>query len=251
MKDTIYTIPVSEAFEKDCECPICELKSRFEKDTVEYYIGPSLMEPDTRIETNDTGFCARHFELMYGTQANRLGLGLMLDTYMQEQISRLKKAAGNPKSVSQEEPEKKTLFKSKNKTGSKSAGIIEYLEKHEKKCSICKKLDYTMNRYIEIILQLYFSDKDFRDKFQTGKGFCLPHLKLLLIESKKHHSDSKHTEFSDTIIKMQLENMERIEKEVDWFTKKFDYRNTDAPWGNSRDALIRGIKKMTGAENIT
>lgn len=49
MKETIYTIPVNEAFEKPCECPMCNLENRFENDRVNYYLGPSLMgagEPD-------------------------------------------------------------------------------------------------------------------------------------------------------------------------------------------------------------
>lgn len=58
MKETIYTIPVNEAFEKPCECPMCNLENRFENDRVNYYLGPSLMEPENRIETNETGFCA-------------------------------------------------------------------------------------------------------------------------------------------------------------------------------------------------
>ena len=28
---------------------------------------------------------------------------------------------------------------------------------------------------------------------------------------------------------MQINNMERIQHEVNWFTEKFDYRNKDAP----------------------
>ena len=91
MKETIYTIPVNEVFAEKCECPLCELESRFEKETVDYYLGPSLMEPDNRIETNDTGFCARHYGMMYNTQTNRLGLGLILDTYLLEQNKRLSK----------------------------------------------------------------------------------------------------------------------------------------------------------------
>jgi hypothetical protein len=44
--------------------------------------------------------------------------------------------------------------------------------------------------------------------------------------------------------------MERIQKEVNWFTKKFDYRNNDAPWGDSRDALPRTIQKIAGFSNL-
>ena len=121
---------------------------------------------------------------------------------------------------------------------------------HEKECCICKKLDYTMDRYMEIILNLYFTEKAFNEKVRSSKGFCLPHLKQLLKQAANSYNESKYADFANDIIKIQLENLNRIEKEVDWFTKKFDYRNQDAPWGNSRDALIRGIKKMTGAENI-
>jgi len=53
--------------------------------------GPFLMEPEGRMETNENGFCRRHFELLYNTRANRLGLGLIVDTHMVEQTSRLKK----------------------------------------------------------------------------------------------------------------------------------------------------------------
>ena len=126
--------------------------------------------------------------------------------------------------------------------------VIKYLTEHEKKCSICEKLNYTMERYVEIILQLYFADDKFRDRLLSGKGFCLPHLKILLEASASKLSASKHSEFSEAVLNLQLENLDRIEKEVDWFTKKFDYRNQEAPWGNSRDALPRGIKKMTSGE---
>ena len=86
MKETIYTIPVNEAFEKPCECPMCNLENRFENDRVNYYLGPSLMEPENRIETNETGFCAKHFKQMYDTRANRLGLGLILHTHLTNRI---------------------------------------------------------------------------------------------------------------------------------------------------------------------
>ena len=226
MKETIYTIPVTEAFETDTECPLCQLKSRFEEDIVNYYLGPSLMQPENRIDTNDKGFCARHFELMYGTQANRLGLGLMLDTYMAEQQDRLRKKSGKPEQ------------------------LLKYLESHEKDCCICEKLEYTMDRYIEVIFHLWNKEEDFRKKFIAGKGFCLPHFKQLLEGAVQYLGKAKRSDFTEALVRMQLENLNRIEKEVDWFTKKFDYRFKDEPWGNSKDALIRGIRKMTGSLNI-
>ena len=31
MKEQLYTIPVNDAFAKDCECPICEMYKELEK----------------------------------------------------------------------------------------------------------------------------------------------------------------------------------------------------------------------------
>ncbi|NLE68688.1 MAG: hypothetical protein GX611_00720, partial [Clostridiales bacterium] len=42
------------------------------------------------------------------------------------------------------------------------------------------------------------------------------------------------------------ENLKRLEEELEWFTLKFDYRNADKPWGNSRDALERTVNKLRG-----
>jgi hypothetical protein len=245
MIEKIYTIPVSEAFETDSECALCRLESRFEDECAEYYLGPSLMEPDNREVTNEKGFCRSHFSLLYNKQVNRLGLGLVLDTYMQEQIMRLGRLSAG--AVGEKGKNLFTKLSAKNPVKSAQA-IGEYIEKHEKECAICSKLNYTMDRYLEVIMHLYFSEDDFKIRFNECKGFCIPHFKMLLEASGKYHSGSKSQEFCEKLITLELTNLERIEKETDWFTKKFDYRNTDAPWGNSKDALQRGINKMTGSK---
>ena len=56
MKETIYTIPINEAFEAKCGCPLCTLRRKLERDSVEYIMGAAMMEPDVRIETNKRGF---------------------------------------------------------------------------------------------------------------------------------------------------------------------------------------------------
>ena len=41
-------------------------------------------------------------------------------------------------------------------------------------------------------------------------------------------------------------NMKRLEEDVSWFVDKYDYRNREADWKNSKDAIQRGIQKLTG-----
>ena len=64
MRDSIYTIPISEVFEPKKGCPICAMRDTLEQRCVEYIMGAAMMEPDIRIETNRLGFCTEHFEQM-------------------------------------------------------------------------------------------------------------------------------------------------------------------------------------------
>ena len=90
MKYTLDTIPVLDAYKADCECPLCKLRILCEDQYVDTMLASAYMEPEWRVKSNETGFCARHFELMFDRR-NRLGLALMTHTHMQEVIASLEK----------------------------------------------------------------------------------------------------------------------------------------------------------------
>ena len=222
MEETIYTIPVTDAFNTESECPLCELYKRFQEDNINYFLGPSLMQPENRIETNNKGFCGDHFRMLLDSRANRLGLGLVIDTYLETQAERMADLARKPED------------------------LIKYLKDHQEKCCICEKLDYTMERYIEVILQRWYKDESFREKFMKSKGFCTKHFTMMLEGAQKYLGRFARKEFAVELIKLQTSNMARIKEDVSWFTKKFDYRYKDEPWKNSKDALERSTGKIVG-----
>ena len=100
-KETIYTIPINEAFEKNTECPLCEIAKRLEKEAVEYALGPAMMEPDYREQSNVKGYCNHHYRMLFKAE-NKLPLALVLDTHLEE----LRKLVSQMKNT-----EKKGLFK--------------------------------------------------------------------------------------------------------------------------------------------
>lgn len=134
--------------------------------------------------------------------------------------------------------------------GSFVDNIISELECLGKSCYICDKLNYTMERYKDVIFHLYFKEEDFKKLFDSKKGFCMKHLKELLEGTKKYLNTAQTAQFVYSLMQMQLNNMDRIQKEVNWFTQKFDYQNEDKPWGNSKDAVSRSIEKLTGYCNF-
>lgn len=218
MRYHIDTIPVWDAYRTDSECPLCDLRAKAEADYVERFLGASVMEPDVRIEVNEKGFCGPHFAMMFA-EKNRLGLALMTHTHLQETIAKQEK---------QTAPKRGLLTKRKPAPPPDAT------------CVLCERLDHTMNRYLYTVLHLWRTDPAFRKAFEASKGLCIPHAAQL------REMAAGDTAFLVSLDTLQRENLARIEQELEWFTLKFDYRNTDKPWGNSRDAVERAINKLRG-----
>ena len=68
----------------------------------------------------------------------------------------------------------------------------------------------------------------------------------MLAQAQKDLSGKELKQFVDMLCDLQKQNLERIEKEIEWFTLKFDYRNQSKPWGNSQDSVERTINKLRG-----
>ena len=91
----IFTIPVNDAFDSGCECPVCYMKRELENAAVEYTMGPSYMEDDIRAKTDELGFCEKHIKDVYNCE-NRLGFALVMKTHMDRVIADISKKAQEP-----------------------------------------------------------------------------------------------------------------------------------------------------------
>lgn len=231
MREHLDTMPIWEAYRAGCECPLCEIRQKNEAMYIDNFLGASVMEPDTRVEVNQKGFCQRHFAQMF-VASNRLGLALMTHTYMKETMARLQK--------SETAPQKGGLFRC-NAPAPKNDGQAAV-----ESCILCERLDHTMERYVYTLLYMYEHEKAFREAFAASKGLCLPHYFQVMQDAPRHLSGKTLEEFSQTAMRVERENLARVEKDLEWFTLKFDYRNKDKPWGNSQDAVERAINKLRG-----
>ncbi|MBR5236559.1 MAG: ABC transporter substrate-binding protein [Clostridia bacterium] len=233
MKEKIYTIPLTDAFSEGGECPFCTLEKKLEAEQVSYALGASMMEPDSRILSNEKGYCRRHFEQM-SHESKALSLALVLDTHLNELIEKLESVAKIPEA-------KGGLFK---KTVD-IAPILEVLKKKEESCLICEKIQHTLEKFAEVFWYLYKNEPDFKEKVLECQGFCLPHFQLLITCAQRELSGKALSEGLRDITALELDNLKRINEEVNWFTKKFDYRYQNEPWHNSKDAPQRAMEKLS------
>ena len=254
MKERIYTIPINEAFEQDTECPICVCERNLENDALEYAVGPAMMEPDCRIETNRTGFCSNHFVKLYNLQKERLPLALVIDTHMAEQIKIIEEIYSKSKKELEALRDKRNLEalsenlrgKKKSVAGKTIDELLNKLAELKETCAVCRKINENMDRLVDNTLYLYRKEPEFKKKFNESKGFCLRHVEGLLAKAKEVFSPVMQAEFITELLPLELTELKRINEEVNYFTKMFDYRNSEADWKNSKDAIPRSIEKLTG-----
>lgn len=253
MKERIYTIPINEAFDQNTECPLCVCERKLENDALEYTIGPSMMEPDSRVETNRTGFCAQHYTKMYNLQQNRLPLALVIDTHMIEQIKEIENIYKKYERTFLKESEKglmdsvlDTVKGKKSSVDRAAEEILAKLTSLQSTCAVCDRINVNMDRLIENTLYLYDKEPEFKNKFYASKGFCLKHAESLIRKAQKVFSNSKQAEFLKGLMPMEIMALKRVQGDVNHFTLMFDYRNAGADWKNSKDAVPRSIEKLSG-----
>jgi len=239
VKESIYSIPIIDALNENSECCFCSIHSKEDQDAVKQMMGAAYMEDDIRMEVNSIGFCSHHFRQTYNVQ-NRLGLSLMVHTHLQQ----INKDLSNL--VTDMPPKSKGKISFLGKVQEHPyIKLTEYLNNIDSSCYICNKVENTMKRYIDTFFFMWKREKELIDKVKNCKGFCMHHFSELLFESQKALSGKEFKEFTDVIVGIQMENLKRIEAEIEWFVKKFDYRFHDEPYGNSKDALPRSIFKIS------
>lgn len=241
MKDTIYTIPLTDAFKAGDECPFCFIKRKLEQDAISFILGCAYMEDDIRADTDKIGFCGEHFKKMYD-YGNRLGNALMLHTHY---IALEKELTEKIKAFSPSKAGILATFK-KPKTVNDTAGnvISSWVNEKTHSCYVCDSLNQNFVRYMNTFFYLIETSEEFRTLFKDSKGFCLPHFGDIMALADTQLSDKYKEEFYPILFEQMQSNFKRIEEDLSWFIDKYDYRNKDADWKTSKDAIPRAMQKL-------
>ena len=232
--DHIHTIPVLDALRDPQGCAFCVMMANLEKSAIQFMMGPSYMEDDVRMQTNKIGFCKHHMDAMYKHQ-NRLGLALMLHTHMQQ----INKDVANIINKRLPAP----FF------GKDPGGVVTRLKNHllttHDGCYVCRKVENTFAKYMDTFFHLWSRGGEEALLIAGQKGYCLPHFIQMLTKSEGL-GRSKREAFLDQILPIWQQFTSEMEEDLSWFIQKFDHRNSDAPWKNSKDALPRAMALLGG-----
>ncbi len=227
MKETIYTIPLSEVFEPLQGCPLCRLKAILEERALEAIMGAAMMEPDIRIQTNRAGFCAAHFDKMLARK-NRLSLALMLESHLD--------AIGQ-------------LLPGETQENAGKADV-KRLRTALESCYICEKVETSLSQMVRNLFEVYRREEEFRALYARQPHLCLEHYCLLAEGAPKELGKKELGGFLAVTGRLARQGLREAREDIGAFCALFDYRNAGKSADNPRvkTAVERAVGLLTGSE---
>jgi len=230
-KYQLETIPVWDGIRSDSECFVCDLMQNAEKDSLEFFLGSSVMNPETRVRVNETGFCPQHTaKLVESGHPN--SMAVLWESHLERTRSDLAKAFSDLESCRNL---KKTV-----------SNLDEILGRREKGCLICSRMADRLDRYCFTIPYLWGQDPEFRKAFEQSKGFCLHHMAHILRMAVDALDGKQQKAFAAAMADLQKRNLQRSADDLVYMIEHYKSENRDKPWNGCEDAQVRAVYKEIG-----
>jgi len=238
MKYKLETIPVWDALQENTECLICSLMEKAEKRFIDYYLGSSVMNPETRVKVNSIGFCPKHYaDLVLAEKPQPMSL--VAHTHLLETMEKLapvmKKLSG---------------VESSRKSGKHIGEMKRILLERDNGCLICESMKATLNRYAFTLVHLLGNDDEFRSAFSGSKSICLHHLPAVLEMAGDALTRDQQRGFFKEIIASVEKSLEKSVENVHWMTQMYKSENRDKDWNGCQDAHKKAVLREIGKGRI-
>ncbi len=235
IKYQLETIPVWDGITSNSECFLCDLMQEAQKDALKFYLGASVMNPETRIKVNDIGFCPNHTTMLVQSGSPN-AMAVLWESHF----------AQTRKIIEKSILELSTTHNPKKIIAKLSKTIECRIEDPQSNCLICKRMEDRLNRYCFTIAYLWGKEQNFKDAFAKSKGFCLPHMTKILEISLEALDSKQQKEFAKAMSELQSRNLERIAHDLWYMTEHYKSENINKPWNGCEDAQKRAVYKEIG-----
>ena len=245
MKEKLYTIELTDGVKSGDECMFCWLERKLEQENLEFVLGSSYMEGDIREETSKSGFCRHHTKMMYD-YGNSLGNAWIFKSRLEKMNQQLKEH------LLRYEPGKGTgflgRFRRTEQTGTDGtrSGTEAWIRSEEEHCYVCRRMKRIYERMLDTFVYMLREDSGFGSLLMESKGFCIHHFADILMVCAEKLKPQEKQVWIPRLGELMARNLDRVQEDIDWLIEKYDYRNQDADWKQSRDAVQRTMQKLTG-----
>jgi len=226
MKETICTIPINDLWAEKKGCPFCRMYDMLESQYAEFITGSAMMDPETRVQTNEKGFCEKHFRKI-AEVGKRLPNALILQTHLQKILDDY-----FPKKT-HSKPDKKAL---------------QSLDDMLNTCYLCDRIKHDTEHFLRTVFKEWETNPEFRKLYSEQEFICLDHYRMVSEAAIKGISGKVLADFHEATANLAKNHLETLIADTTHFCNMFDYRNRDADWGNSKDAIERDLQFLAKIE---
>lgn len=239
MKEKLYTIELHDALTSGDECPFCWLERKLEQEAIQFVLGSSYMESDTRDKTDRMGFCRRHTKAMFD-YGNNLGNAWIFKT----RLAWLRQ--GLKEQMDGFSPKRPAGFGRFRKKDDQECQLSSWIRREESHCYICGRVEEIYTRVLDTFIHQVKHEKDFLKLVEDSKGFCIHHFADLAELCEQKLGEKEKEQVFPVLFEQMSRELNRIQGDIDWLIEKYDYRNADKDWKNSQDAVQRTMQKIIG-----
>ncbi len=235
MKETIYTIPINEAFEQRDGCPLCRLRRKLEHDSLDYILGAAMMEPDIRMETNQQGFCASHYQVMLGMN-RKLSLALTLESRLAQLTEYLDA----------------DVRKASARGFGSAKAVRGALHESAESCYVCNRIAFFEDHYYRNIFHMWKTMPQFHLLFMQQPYFCLLHAAKLIDLAPGALGKKESPEFVRIVAEITKNYLSELGRDVSAFCKSFDYRSSGTVLRSAqKNAPERAVEFLSGYQDAS
>jgi len=240
MKQELHTFELWDAFEAKTDCPICDIQSNVEKSYISGLFRDMAMDSQFCSYLKDYRFCSWHLSSLFNYR-DKFGLALIINKMLSIEIAELE---ADPICESDIETQRTAFQAWIEKFITPAAPKSYKKDEKQRNCHLCSHIEERVEDYILTLIELWKNNLQFRALYYVGNGFCHQHFNQIIKNAKKQLKDEELDNFLYTTFRIQRESMKKLNEELQWFIKKFNYHYNDKPWGSSKDSLLRCISKM-------
>jgi hypothetical protein len=224
---------VHDAYAGNGECPLCTLMEGAEETYLRSFQHSRVMDPTVRVATNAAGFCPDHYRKLYERE-NKLGLGLIVHTHLQEKLPELRAAF-------------EALKAGAGRRGkARMDDAASFLARLRDRCFICDLLGKDLDRYAFTILYLWSKDPEFAPRFRSSRGFCLGHFCAMVATGRVMLRAERLERWLGDVVPLMTGSMEQLERDLLAFTQLHHDANRSLGTSAERTALGRTLQKLAG-----
>jgi len=235
---------VHDAYGEDGECPLCSLVDAAESRYLASFLGARAMAPEARVLTNEKGFCPEHTLRLYRGH-NPLGLAVMTHTHLQRQLPALRKALADARKPGRRAPGRRRR-RGRDGTGDSLDALAGKIADLRDRCQVCEMLAADRDRWAYTIVYLWQHDAGFPARMSASRGFCLEHLRTVVLSARGQLGAAELVEFLAQVLAQADVKMERLEVEVLDFTQLFQHSAAGPGTEKQRGALARALQVLSG-----